>query len=59
MSLPSQTFDSNGQLEILDGGRTFVASTGDFVFVPRGHSLPLQEHRRARREAALHVDAGR
>ena len=26
----------SGQLEILDGERTFVARTGDFVFIPRG-----------------------
>jgi mannose-6-phosphate isomerase-like protein (cupin superfamily) len=26
----------SGELEMLDGGRTFVARTGDFVFVPRG-----------------------
>jgi mannose-6-phosphate isomerase-like protein (cupin superfamily) len=26
----------DGELEILDGGRTFIARTGDFVFVPRG-----------------------
>jgi quercetin dioxygenase-like cupin family protein len=26
----------SGELEILDGGRTFVARTGDFIFVPRG-----------------------
>jgi mannose-6-phosphate isomerase-like protein (cupin superfamily) len=25
-----------GELEILDGGRTFVAGPGDFVFIPRG-----------------------
>jgi mannose-6-phosphate isomerase-like protein (cupin superfamily) len=25
-----------GELEMLDGGRTFIARTGDFVFVPRG-----------------------
>jgi mannose-6-phosphate isomerase-like protein (cupin superfamily) len=26
----------SGELEILDGAETFVASAGDFVFVPRG-----------------------
>ena len=26
----------SGQLEILDGARTFIAGTGDFVFIPRG-----------------------
>jgi quercetin dioxygenase-like cupin family protein len=26
----------SGELEILDGGRTFVARAGDFVFIPRG-----------------------
>jgi mannose-6-phosphate isomerase-like protein (cupin superfamily) len=26
----------SGQLEILDGARTFIVSTGDFVFIPRG-----------------------
>jgi len=26
----------SGELEILDGMRTFVVGTGDFVFVPRG-----------------------
>jgi quercetin dioxygenase-like cupin family protein len=26
----------SGELEILDGARTFVARTGDFVFIPRG-----------------------
>lgn len=26
----------SGELEILDGARTFLASSGDFVFVPRG-----------------------
>jgi mannose-6-phosphate isomerase-like protein (cupin superfamily) len=26
----------SGELEMLDGGRTFIARTGDFVFVPRG-----------------------
>jgi mannose-6-phosphate isomerase-like protein (cupin superfamily) len=26
----------DGELEMLDGGRTFTARTGDFVFVPRG-----------------------
>ena len=26
----------SGELEILDGLRTFVVGTGDFVFVPRG-----------------------
>ena len=26
----------SGELEILDGARTFVAGTGDFVFIPRG-----------------------
>jgi len=26
----------SGPLEILDGVRTFIASTGDFVFIPRG-----------------------
>ena len=26
----------SGELEILDGERTFVARTGDFVFIPRG-----------------------
>jgi mannose-6-phosphate isomerase-like protein (cupin superfamily) len=25
-----------GELEMLDGGRTFTARTGDFVFIPRG-----------------------
>jgi quercetin dioxygenase-like cupin family protein len=25
-----------GELEMLDGGSTFIARTGDFVFVPRG-----------------------
>jgi mannose-6-phosphate isomerase-like protein (cupin superfamily) len=25
-----------GELEILDGARTFIAGTGDFVFIPRG-----------------------
>jgi mannose-6-phosphate isomerase-like protein (cupin superfamily) len=25
-----------GELEVLDGGRTFIARTGDFVFIPRG-----------------------
>ena len=26
----------SGELEILDGARTFVAGAGDFVFIPRG-----------------------
>lgn len=26
----------SGELEILDGARTFMARTGDFIFVPRG-----------------------
>jgi quercetin dioxygenase-like cupin family protein len=26
----------SGELEILDGARTFTAGTGDFVFIPRG-----------------------
>jgi quercetin dioxygenase-like cupin family protein len=26
----------SGELEILDGSRTFVAGAGDFVFIPRG-----------------------
>jgi quercetin dioxygenase-like cupin family protein len=26
----------SGELEILDGARTFIARTGDFVFIPRG-----------------------
>jgi quercetin dioxygenase-like cupin family protein len=26
----------SGELEMLDGGRTFIARTGDFVFIPRG-----------------------
>jgi mannose-6-phosphate isomerase-like protein (cupin superfamily) len=26
----------SGELEILDGSRTFIARTGDFVFIPRG-----------------------
>jgi len=26
----------SGQVEILDGARTFIAGTGDFVFIPRG-----------------------
>jgi quercetin dioxygenase-like cupin family protein len=26
----------SGELEMLDGGRTFVARAGDFVFIPRG-----------------------
>jgi quercetin dioxygenase-like cupin family protein len=26
----------SGELEILDGARTFLARTGDFVFIPRG-----------------------
>jgi mannose-6-phosphate isomerase-like protein (cupin superfamily) len=29
-------FVLSGRLEILDGARTFVADTGDFVFIPRG-----------------------
>jgi mannose-6-phosphate isomerase-like protein (cupin superfamily) len=29
-------FVLSGELEILDGSRTFVAGAGDFVFVPRG-----------------------
>jgi quercetin dioxygenase-like cupin family protein len=29
-------FVLSGELEILDGARTFVARAGDFVFVPRG-----------------------
>jgi mannose-6-phosphate isomerase-like protein (cupin superfamily) len=29
-------FVLSGELEILDGSRTFVAGTGDFVFIPRG-----------------------
>jgi quercetin dioxygenase-like cupin family protein len=27
----------SGQLEFLDGEKTFVAETGSFVFIPRGH----------------------
>jgi quercetin dioxygenase-like cupin family protein len=26
----------SGELELLDGARTFIARTGDFVFIPRG-----------------------
>ena len=26
----------SGELEILDGGHTFIAGPGDFVFIPRG-----------------------
>ena len=26
----------NGELEILNGSRTFTAGTGDFIFIPRG-----------------------
>jgi mannose-6-phosphate isomerase-like protein (cupin superfamily) len=29
-------FVLSGELEILDGSRTFVAGAGDFVFIPRG-----------------------
>jgi len=29
-------FILSGEVEILDGARTFVAVTGDFVFIPRG-----------------------
>ena len=29
-------FVLSGQLDILDGERTFIADTGDFIFIPRG-----------------------
>jgi quercetin dioxygenase-like cupin family protein len=29
-------FVLSGELEILDGSRTFVAGAGDFIFIPRG-----------------------
>ena len=49
----------SGELEILDGTRTFIAGAGDFVFIPRRHSAPLQGRRRSRREDAGHVRSGR
>ncbi|MFI7612532.1 cupin domain-containing protein [Nonomuraea terrae] len=27
----------SGELEFLDGDRTFIGRTGDFVYIPRGH----------------------
>jgi len=49
----------SGQVEILDGSRTFIAGTGDFVFIPRGTRHRFKEHGRPRRQDAVHVHAWR
>ena len=49
----------SGQVEILDGARTFHRRHGRFRLHPARHPAPLQEHGRPRRKDAVHVHAWR
>jgi mannose-6-phosphate isomerase-like protein (cupin superfamily) len=49
----------SGELEILDGGHTFIAGPRRLRLHPARHPAPLHEHGRARREAAVSVHTRR